>query len=226
MIGLVYGRARQLGPVLTPVNPRPSLPAAVVAFASLVASSRLSRHSSLVTPSVTSPRLTSPRRQAASVVALRFNRHHNLRRALGQVGFMTRGQPVALCPMLEQEVAGYNLLLQTLVVLSRGMDVDSGEPVEGGVGWPFAQVSFKLKLELPRLFFDGRAAGTIIGCSSSTLIFLWDGWSIRWFFSRWLLVCFLFFSAIYAVFFGADVRGLCLSSNSSSVQKRGCAVLT
>lgn len=53
---------------------------------------------------------------------------------------MTRGQPVALCPMLEQEVAGYNLLLQTLVVLSRGMDVDSGEPVEGGDGWPFAQV--------------------------------------------------------------------------------------
>lgn len=78
--------------------------------------------------------------QAASVVALRFNRHHNLRRALGRMGFMTRGQPVALCPMLEQEVAGYNLLLQTLVVLSRGMDVDSGEPVEGGAGWPFAQV--------------------------------------------------------------------------------------
>eukprot|EP00752_Nemacystus_decipiens_P007866 g7027.t2 len=77
--------------------------------------------------------------EAASVVALRFNRHHNLRRALGQVGFMTRGQPVALCPMLEQEVAGYNLLLQTLVVLSRGLDVDSGEPVEGGAGWPFAQ---------------------------------------------------------------------------------------
>lgn len=83
---------------------------------------------------------SSPAKQAASVVALRFNRHHNLRRALGQVGFMTRGQPVALCPMLEQEVAGYNLLLQTLVVLSRGMDVDSGEPVEGGAGWPFAQV--------------------------------------------------------------------------------------
>lgn len=55
---------------------------------------------------------------------------------------MTRGQPVALCPMLEQEVAGYNLLLQTLVVLSRGMDVESGEPVEGGAGWPFAQVVF------------------------------------------------------------------------------------
>ncbi|CAM9505930.1 unnamed protein product [Laminaria digitata] len=52
---------------------------------------------------------------------------------------MTRGQPVALCPMLEQEVAGYNLLLQTLVVLSCGMDVETGEPVEGGSGWPFAQ---------------------------------------------------------------------------------------
>lgn len=86
-------------------------------------------------------------------MALRFNRHHNLRRALGQVGFMTRGQPVALCPMLEQEVAGYNLLLQTLVVLSRGMDVDSGEPVEGGAGWPFAQVS---------LFFGSRERGQ--GC--------------------------------------------------------------
>ncbi|CAM9361842.1 unnamed protein product [Ectocarpus sp. 13 AM-2016] len=77
--------------------------------------------------------------EAASVTALKFNRNHNLRRALGRVGFMARGQPVALCPMLEQEVAGYNLLLQTLVVLSRGLDVDSGEPVEGGAGWPFAQ---------------------------------------------------------------------------------------
>ena len=89
---------------------------------------------------VTPPPISLTTDQAASVVALRFNRHHNLRRALGQVGFMTKGQPVALCPMLEQEVAGYNLLLQTLVVLSRGLDVDSGEPVEGGAGWPFAQV--------------------------------------------------------------------------------------
>lgn len=64
---------------------------------------------------------------------------------------MTRGQPVALCPMLEQEVAGYNLLLQTLVVLSRGMDVDSGEPVEGGAGWPFAQVSYINWLPFPAL---------------------------------------------------------------------------
>lgn len=46
-----------------------------------------------------------PPLQAASVTALQFNRHHNLRRALGRVGFMTRGQPVALCPMLEQEVS-------------------------------------------------------------------------------------------------------------------------
>lgn len=38
------------------------------------------------------------------------------------------------------KVAGYNLLLRTLVVLSCGMDVDTGEPVEGGAGWPFAQV--------------------------------------------------------------------------------------
>lgn len=53
---------------------------------------------------------------------------------------MTRGHPVALCPMLEQEVAGYNLLLRTLVVLSCGMDVDTGEVVEGGAGWAFAQV--------------------------------------------------------------------------------------
>ena len=39
------------------------------------------------------------------------------------------------------QVAGYNLLLQTLVVLACGMDVETGEPVEGGAGWPFAQVN-------------------------------------------------------------------------------------
>lgn len=42
---------------------------------------------------------------------------------------------------MANQVAGYNLLLRTLVVLSCGMDVDTGEPVEGGAGWPFAQVN-------------------------------------------------------------------------------------
>lgn len=86
------------------------------------------------------------------MTALQFNRHHNLRRALGRVGFMTRGEPVPLCPMLEQEVAGYNLLLRTLVVLSCGMDVDTGEVVEGGAGWPFAQVRWPLLIQR----FEGR----------------------------------------------------------------------
>lgn len=48
--------------------------------------------------------------QAASVTALQFNRHHNLRRTLGRAGFMTKGHPVALCPMLEQEVRETPLL--------------------------------------------------------------------------------------------------------------------
>ena len=42
---------------------------------------------------------------------------------------------------MAEQVAGYNLLLQTLVVLSCGMDVETGEPVQGGSGWPFAQVN-------------------------------------------------------------------------------------
>lgn len=46
------------------------------------------------------------------------------------------------------QVAGYNLLLRTLVVLSCGMDVDTGKPVEGGAGWPFAQVGHPAQMYL------------------------------------------------------------------------------
>ncbi|CAM9889984.1 unnamed protein product [Discosporangium mesarthrocarpum] len=77
--------------------------------------------------------------EAAADTALRFNRHHTLRRELGAAGFMSAGRPTNLCPTLDQEVMGYNPLLRTLVMLSCGVDVDTGEPMEGGAGWPFAQ---------------------------------------------------------------------------------------